>query len=177
MADRPVETQVFQFVQRHAWIYAEPVVLHPISWLWWRDYQTSKNVPTKCSVLLVRPATTGPLTSDLRRQAHWRPTCDDRPTDVRPATTGPLTSDLRRQAHWRPTCDDRPTDARPATTGPLLIKVKFPWASPLNLSEQYYWLTQQLKVSTGRFATSEAPGGEELKVSTGRFATSEGPGG
>ena len=35
-------------------------------------------------------------------------------------------------------------------TDPYAIKVKFPYASMVNLSEQYYWLTQQLKVSTGR---------------------------
>ena len=41
---------------------------------------------------------------------------------------------------------------RPATTAPLPIIVKFPYASPVNPSEQPHCLTQQLKnqLSTGR---------------------------
>ena len=34
---------------------------------------------------------------------------------------------------------------RSATTGQLPIKVKCPYASPVNLNEQYYWLIQHLK--------------------------------
>ena len=55
---------------------------------------------------------------------------------------------------------------RPATTGPIPTKVKFLHASPVNLSEQHYWLTSQLKVERGTESTdevrcTEAPGGED----------------
>ena len=43
----------------------------------------------------------------------------------------------------------------PATTGPLQIKVKFPYMSPVNLSEQYYWLVQLNKSS---FQKDDLPG-------------------
>ena len=69
MADRPVETWICQFIQRHVWIYDESLIVDfvPISvsvdvFLRTRRAraQNSKSVSRKCLTLSARSATTGP---------------------------------------------------------------------------------------------------------------------